>query len=127
MYGGQLSWEQGLHYVDIVPAVASCSERGYRLRWPCEQRPGPSIRCPRRSPQVSGDIARHLAYWRPGAGGAGLSCTGTLGPAHFVKMVYNGIEYGIMAAFAEGLNILELADAGIEAGEHSAEASQWRS
>ena len=38
-------------------------------------------------------------------------------------MVHNGIEYGIMAAFAEGLNILHNADAGIRAGEHSAEVA----
>ena len=36
-------------------------------------------------------------------------------------MVHNGIEYGIMAAFAEGLNILDNADAGIREAEHSAE------
>jgi 6-phosphogluconate dehydrogenase len=38
-------------------------------------------------------------------------------------MVHNGIEYGIMAAFAEGLNVLHNADVGIEAGEHSAEVA----
>ena len=38
-------------------------------------------------------------------------------------MVHNGIEYGIMAAFAEGLNILHNADAGLEASEHSAEVA----
>jgi len=38
-------------------------------------------------------------------------------------MVHNGIEYGIMAAFSEGLNILHNADAGITAGEHSAEVA----
>ena len=38
-------------------------------------------------------------------------------------MVHNGIEYGMMAAFAEGLNILDKADVGIEAAEHSAEVA----
>jgi 6-phosphogluconate dehydrogenase len=38
-------------------------------------------------------------------------------------MVHNGIEYGIMAAYAEGLNILNNADAGIRAAEHSAEVA----
>ena len=42
-----------------------------------------------------------------------LHC-GPAGAGHFVKMVHNGIEYGIMAAFAEGLNILDKADAGIQ-------------
>ena len=40
-----------------------------------------------------------------------LRC-GPVGAGHFVKMVHNGIEYGLMAAFAEGLNILAHADAG---------------
>ena len=40
-----------------------------------------------------------------------LHC-GPVGSGHFVKMVHNGIEYGLMAAYAEGLNILKHADAG---------------
>ncbi len=40
-----------------------------------------------------------------------LHC-GPSGAGHFVKMVHNGIEYGIMAAYAEGLNVLDNADAG---------------
>jgi 6-phosphogluconate dehydrogenase len=51
-----------------------------------------------------------------------LHC-GSNGAGHFVKMVHNGIEYGIMAAYAEGLNVLEHADAGKEAAEHSAEVA----
>ncbi|GAA3933969.1 phosphogluconate dehydrogenase (NAD(+)-dependent, decarboxylating) [Microbacterium soli] len=49
-----------------------------------------------------------------------LHC-GPSGSGHFVKMVHNGIEYGIMAALAEGLNILDNADAGVREAEHSAE------
>jgi 6-phosphogluconate dehydrogenase len=49
-----------------------------------------------------------------------LHC-GPSGAGHFVKMVHNGIEYGVMAALAEGLNILEHADAGVQEAEHSAE------
>src|SRR3954452_17230774 len=49
-----------------------------------------------------------------------LHC-GRSGAGHFVKMVHNGIEYGLMAAFAEGLNILHNADAGEKQAEHSAE------
>jgi len=41
-----------------------------------------------------------------------LHC-GNHGAGHFVKMVHNGIEYGLMAAYAEGFNILEHADAGL--------------
>ena len=40
-----------------------------------------------------------------------LHC-GPSGAGHFVKMVHNGIEYGVMAAYAEGMNILKAANAG---------------
>jgi len=48
-----------------------------------------------------------------------LHC-GPSGAGHFVKMVHNGIEYGLMAAFAEGMNILEHANVGAQ--EHSIDA-----
>ncbi len=51
-----------------------------------------------------------LGYLHCGPGGAG----------HFVKMVHNGIEYGVMAAYAEGLNVLRHANAGEE--KHAADA-----
>jgi 6-phosphogluconate dehydrogenase len=54
-----------------------------------------------------------------------LHC-GPSGAGHFVKMVHNGIEYGVMAAYAEGLNILRHADAGLEAREINAETSPLR-
>ena len=47
-----------------------------------------------------------------------LHC-GPRGAGHFVKMVHNGIEYGIMAAYAEGLNILHHANAGKQAARRS--------
>ena len=49
-----------------------------------------------------------------------LHC-GAAGAGHFVKMVHNGIEYGIMAAYAEGLNVLQHANAGAKEQDHSAE------
>jgi 6-phosphogluconate dehydrogenase len=49
-----------------------------------------------------------------------LHC-GPAGSGHFVKMVHNGIEYGIMAAYAEGLNVLAKANAGAKEQSHSAE------
>jgi 6-phosphogluconate dehydrogenase len=65
-----------------------------------------------RTPGREGDFAaEELGYLHCGPSGAG----------HFVKMVHNGIEYGIMAALAEGMNILENADAGMREAEHSAE------
>ncbi|HEX2467557.1 MAG TPA: decarboxylating 6-phosphogluconate dehydrogenase [Solirubrobacterales bacterium] len=51
-----------------------------------------------------------------------LHC-GPPGAGHFVKMVHNGIEYGLMAAYAEGLNILRHADAGAHPREADAETA----
>src|SRR6516164_991514 len=54
-----------------------------------------------------------------------LHC-GPAGAGHFVKMVHNGIEYGIMAAYAEGLNILKNADIGTRSHEKDAETTPLR-
>jgi 6-phosphogluconate dehydrogenase len=51
-----------------------------------------------------------------------LHC-GPSGSGHFVKMVHNGIEYGMMAAYAEGMNILKAANAGNKARDVDAETS----
>ncbi|MFP6663843.1 MAG: decarboxylating 6-phosphogluconate dehydrogenase [Deltaproteobacteria bacterium] len=51
-----------------------------------------------------------------------LHC-GPAGAGHFVKMVHNGIEYGMMAAFAEGFDLLSHADADTHAREHDAETA----
>ncbi len=54
-----------------------------------------------------------------------LHC-GPSGGGHFVKMVHNGIEYGLMAAYAEGLNILKHANAGLSHRETDAETTPLR-
>jgi 6-phosphogluconate dehydrogenase len=54
-----------------------------------------------------------------------LHC-GPSGAGHFVKMVHNGIEYGLMAAYAEGLNILSHANVGSAARTHDAETAPLR-
>jgi 6-phosphogluconate dehydrogenase len=54
-----------------------------------------------------------------------LHC-GPHGAGHFVKMVHNGIEYGVMAAYAEGLNVLRHADAGRRATATDAETAPLR-
>jgi 6-phosphogluconate dehydrogenase len=54
-----------------------------------------------------------------------LHC-GPAGAGHFVKMVHNGIEYGLMAAYAEGLNILHHAGVGLAGREVDAETSPLR-
>jgi 6-phosphogluconate dehydrogenase len=55
-----------------------------------------------------------------------LHC-GPHGAGHFVKMIHNGIEYGLMAAYAEGFNILRHANAGKEAHTVDAETAPLRS
>jgi 6-phosphogluconate dehydrogenase len=54
-----------------------------------------------------------------------LHC-GPNGAGHFVKMVHNGIEYGVMAAYAEGLNILKHANAGLQQHDIDAETTPLR-
>ena len=54
-----------------------------------------------------------------------LHC-GPAGAGHFVKMVHNGIEYGLMAAYAEGLNILRHADVGLQSHTVDAETTPLR-
>src|SRR5580765_28405 len=67
----------------------------------------------------------------PGSDGSGTAEHGYLhcgphGAGHFVKMVHNGIEYGLMAAFAEGFNVLANANIGKRTHEVSAEAAPIR-
>ncbi|OLP51666.1 phosphogluconate dehydrogenase (NAD(+)-dependent, decarboxylating) [Allorhizobium taibaishanense] len=84
-----------------------------------------------------------FATLAPGAGDAGASTPsdtehlrtarqgylhcGPSGAGHFVKMVHNGIEYGMMAAYAEGMNILKAANAGNRTHDVDAETSPLRS
>jgi 6-phosphogluconate dehydrogenase len=77
----------------------------------------PGLEAATRTPGRSGDPApAELGY---------LHC-GPVGAGHFVKMVHNGIEYGLMAAYAEGLNILHKANIGSRPEEASAEAAPLR-
>ncbi len=118
--------EQGIHYVDVGTSGGVFGlERGYCLMVGGDDEaieiiepvlktiaPGPGE--VGRTPGREGDLgSEEQGYLHCGPSGAG----------HFVKMVHNGIEYGIMAAFAEGLNILDKADAGIKAAEHSSEVA----
>ncbi len=123
---GQALAAKGIHYVDIGTSGGVFGlERGY-----CLMVGGPDEAIATIEPILRtiapgpGDIER-----TPGRSGAlapeeqGYLHCGPSGSGHFVKMVHNGIEYGIMAAFAEGLNILANADAGIREAEHSAEVA----
>jgi 6-phosphogluconate dehydrogenase len=113
----------GLHYVDMGTSGGVWGlERGYCLMIGGEkeivQRLDPVFRdlAPGRgeipaTPGRAGDAGTaELGYLHCGGNGAG----------HFVKMIHNGIEYGLMAAYAEGFNIL--ANAGLGAGTHEADA-----
>ncbi|OJV97291.1 MAG: 6-phosphogluconate dehydrogenase (decarboxylating) [Microbacterium sp. 67-17] len=115
---------KGIHYVDAGTSGGVFGlERGYCLMVggpneafdriePILKTIAPGKGDIERTPGRTGDYApEELGYLHCGPSGAG----------HFVKMVHNGIEYGIMAALAEGMNILKNADAGVREAEHSAE------
>ena len=120
---------QGIHYVDVGTSGGVAGlDRGYCL-------------------MVGGDpdIVRHLApifaalapgidaaprtpgrEQRDGTAEQGFLHCGPQGAGHFVKMVHNGIEYGLMAAYAEGLNILRNANAGKRQHATDAETTPMR-
>jgi 6-phosphogluconate dehydrogenase len=74
----------------------------------------PGLGTAERTPGRSGDPAPEELGW--------LHC-GPVGAGHFVKMVHNGIEYGLMAAYAEGLNVLHHANAGSASRDADAETT----
>lgn len=63
---------------------------------------------------------------RKGTAEHGYLHCGPHGAGHFVKMVHNGIEYGMMAAFAEGFNVLKHANVGQKTHDHDAETTPLR-
>ncbi len=113
----------GLHYVDVGTSGGVWGlERGYCLmiggEAPTVERlkplfeslaPGSGGVSPSPSREVSSGTAEH-----------GYLYCGPVGAGHFVKMVHNGIEYGLMAAYAEGFNILKNADIGLR--KHTVDA-----
>ncbi len=118
----------GLHYVDVGTSGGVFGlERGY-----CQMIGGEPEAVARLDPIFAGLAPGEGAAPRtPGRGSRGTAERGYLhcGPAgagHFVKMVHNGIEYGVMAAYAEGLNLLRHAGAGRGAREQDAETTPLR-
>jgi 6-phosphogluconate dehydrogenase len=121
--------ESGVHYVDIGTSGGVFGlERGFCLMIGGE-------------PEVVAHLDPILATIAPGVdaaprteGRSGAPSTaeqgylhcGPAGAGHFVKMVHNGIEYGMMAAYAEGLNVLAHADAGTKTRDHDAETTPLR-
>jgi 6-phosphogluconate dehydrogenase len=105
---------QGIHYVDCGTSGGVFGlERGYCLMI------GGELEVVRRLDPIfatlapgRGALPRTPGRQRGGTAEEGYLHCGPAGAGHFVKMVHNGIEYGIMAAYAEGLNILEHANAG---------------
>jgi 6-phosphogluconate dehydrogenase len=118
--------EQGIDYVDCGTSGGVFGlERGYCLMIggpdgavarldPIFASLAPGVESAERTPGRSGEVsASENGYLHCGPNGAG----------HFVKMVHNGIEYGVMAAYAEGLNILKNANAGKVTREADAETA----
>ena len=120
--------EKGLHYLDVGTSGGVWGlERGY-----CLMIGGDAGAVERLDP-----LFLTIA---PGAGSAeptpgrqpggtapqGYLHCGPAGAGHFVKMVHNGVEYGMMAAIAEGLAIIKYADVGLHADEIDAETTPLR-
>jgi 6-phosphogluconate dehydrogenase len=75
-----------------------------------------------------GDVPPTPGQTSNGTAQQGYLHCGPSGAGHFVKMVHNGIEYGLMAAYAEGFNILKGANIGkAHKGEHDAETTPMKS
>jgi 6-phosphogluconate dehydrogenase len=120
---------RGIHYVDCGTSGGVFGlERGYCLMIggedpivrhldPIFKSIAPGIKAAPRTPGKQGAP-------RPAEHGY-LHC-GPTGAGHFVKMVHNGIEYGLMAAYAEGLNILRNANAGKRLRDTDAETAPLR-
>jgi 6-phosphogluconate dehydrogenase len=121
---------KGLHYVDMGTSGGIWGlERGYCLMIGGETEvvkrldpifatlaPGRGEAIPRTSGREKLGGTAEQGY---------LHC-GPVGAGHFVKMVHNGIEYGLMAAYAEGLNILAKANIGQQSHEKDAETTPLR-
>ncbi len=118
--------ERGIDYVDCGTSGGVFGlERGYCLMIggpdeavarldPIFATLAPGVDSAQRTPGREGD---------PSTAENGYLHCGPAGAGHFVKMVHNGIEYGLMAAYAEGLNILRNADAGSAEREADAETA----
>ncbi len=116
----------GIHYVDCGTSGGVFGlERGYCLMIGGEEQVvtylapifrsiAPGVKAAPRTPGKKGT---------PGPAEHGYLHCGPAGAGHFVKMVHNGIEYGLMAAYAEGLNILRNANAGKRLRESDAETA----
>ena len=118
----------GIHYIDVGTSGGVWGlDRGYCLMIGGEDEPV------RRLNPIFLTIApgRGMAEPTPGLAKGGTAEQGYLhcgpnGAGHFVKMVHNGVEYGMMAAIAEGLSIIKSADVGLHMDEIDAETTPLR-
>jgi 6-phosphogluconate dehydrogenase len=120
---------KGIHYVDVGTSGGVFGlERGYCLmiggETPVVQRLDPIFAS--LAPGIAAAPATAGRQSSKGTADRGYFHCGPAGAGHFVKMVHNGIEYGLMAAYAEGLNILHHADVGLHAREADAETTPIR-
>jgi 6-phosphogluconate dehydrogenase len=117
---------KGLHYVDVGTSGGVWGlERGY-----CMMIGGDTEAVERLDPIFQalapgrGNVERTPGRETlPGTSEMGYLHCGPNGAGHFVKMVHNGIEYGVMAAFAEGFDILANANVASKPQEHDAETA----
>jgi 6-phosphogluconate dehydrogenase len=121
--------ERKIHYVDVgVSGGVWGRDRGYCMMVggddeaverlvPVLEALAPGVAAAGRTAGRQGDPAPEEQGW--------LHC-GPPGAGHFVKMVHNGIEYGLMQAYAEGLNVLKHANIGLHAQETDAETTPLR-
>ena len=121
---------KGIHYLDVGTSGGVWGlERGY-----CMMIGGDDDAVRRLDPVFRvlapgrGDVPRTPGREKAKASTAedGYLHCGPSGAGHFVKMVHNGIEYGIMAAYAEGMNVLKKANAGKTHRETDAETTPLR-
>jgi 6-phosphogluconate dehydrogenase len=118
--------EQGIDYVDVGTSGGVFGlERGFCLMVGGEEEPVKRLEPIFRSLAPGVDAAPRTAGLdgEPGPQEYGYLHCGPVGAGHFVKMVHNGIEYGLMASYAEGLAILHHAGAGLEARPADAETA----
>ncbi len=120
---------KGIHYVDVGTSGGVWGlERGYCMMIGGEQQIVRHLDpiFARLAPGV-GDIPRTPGREKArGTAEQGYLHCGPNGAGHFVKMVHNGIEYGIMAAYAEGLSVLRAANVGKQTHEVDAETTPLR-
>jgi len=122
--------ERGVHYVDVGTSGGVWGfERGF-----CQMIGGEPAIISHLDP-IFDTLAPGVAAAPPtpgrevtpvGTAERGYLHCGPNGAGHFVKMIHNGIEYGVMAAYAEGLNVLKHANVGLHAQEHDAETAPIR-